>query len=203
MTHLSSSSHNILLDSSRLINVLERYHPKLPFIDEELACHQALRRELEIYLQAGEDTLAEWRQALAQRWECEVAGQRCYLKIQRQLRDYFGADSPQFQVIAPLHDTTPRSAADLLADLQRVEAALNLLHDWPLVTDTLAHLNRVCVRLEYALTQTSMCEKQRQNALLEQRLAYQAYQRARSQTQRLLAEYFGEQTLLELCESLD
>lgn len=201
--HLSSSSYNILQDSSRLINVLEQYHTKLPFIDEQLACHHALRRDLEIYLQAGEDTLSEWRQALAQRWKYEIAGQRCYLDIQRKLCDYFGADSPQSQVIAPPNDTIARSAADLLADLRRVKASLTLLHDWPLVTDTLIRLSHVCADLESALHKTSQCEKQRQNTLLEQRLTYQAYQRARSQTHRLLAEYLDEHTLIEQCETLD
>lgn len=196
MTQLSTSPYDILEDQDRLIAVLERYRTSLPFVDEELTFHQTLRRELEQHQGISEQTLAEWRQALAQRWECEVVGQRFYQRIQRQLRDYFGTDSPHLRLLAPDNNERARTAAELLTDLRRLEASLRLLHPRPpFVALQLAELTQVCADLASALNRTQHCETQRHTAMLEQRLTYNLYQQARKQTRRLLVEHLGEQIL--------
>jgi hypothetical protein len=193
VTQIIASQYDIMEDQDRLIAVLERYRPYLPFVDEELARHQSLRQELEQHQGLSEQTLAEWRQALAQRWECEVVGQRLYQQIQSRLRDYFGSDSPHLRIIAPDNDEKARTAAELLNDLRRLEASLRLMQPRPpFVRLQLTELTQVCTNLEQALTWTQHCERQRHNAMLEQRLAYNLYEQVRKQTQRLLNEHLGE-----------
>lgn len=192
MTQISTSSYDILADSNRMVALLERYRTDLPFVDKELALHQSLRHELETHQRAGEHSLAEWRQALARRWECEIAGQRFYMQMHRQLCDYFGADSPYLKIMLPDDTRSARTAVDLLNDLRRLQASLEIIQPQPpFVCWQLPTLAHICNDLEEALKWTQHCEARRRTAMLEQRLAYNAYYHARTHTQRLLDEYIG------------
>ncbi len=192
VTQISTSSYDILADSNRMVALLERYRTDLPFVDKELTLHQSLRHELETHQRAGERSLAEWRQALARRWECEIAGQRFYMHMHRQLCDYFGADSPYLKIMLPDNTRSARTAVELLNDLRRLQASLEILQPQPpFVCLELPALTQVCTDLEEALNWTQRCEAQRRTAMLEQRLAHNVYYHARAQTQRLLNEYIG------------
>lgn len=192
VTQISTSSYDILADSNRMVALLERYRTDLPFVDKELALHQSLRHELETHQRAGEHSLAEWRQALARRWECEIAGQRFYMHMHRQLCDYFGADSPHLKIMLPDNTRSARTAVELLNDLRRLQASLEILQPQPsFVCLQLPALTQACTDLEEALNWTQRCETQRRTAMLEQRLTQTVYYHARAQTQRLLDEYVG------------
>jgi hypothetical protein len=201
VTLIIASQNDIMNEQDRLIEVLERYRTHLPFVDQELARHQSLRQELELHQGISEQTLAAWRQALAQRWECEVVGQRLYQQIQNQLHDYFGTDSPHLRIALLNSDKKARTAAELLTDLRRLEASLRLMQPRPpFVRLQLADLTEVCTNLEQALTWTQHCERQRHSAMLEQRLAHNLYEQVRKQTQRLLTEHLGEPVELAMSQ---
>ncbi len=192
VTQISTSSYDVLADSNRMVALLERYRTDLPCVDKELALHQSLRHELETHQRDGEHALAEWRQALARRWECEIAGQRFYMHMQRQLCDYFGADSPHLKIMLPDNSQSARTATELLSDLRRLQASLEILQPQPpFVCLQLPALTQTCTDLEEALNWTQRCEARRRTAMLEQRLALNVYYHARAQTQRLLDEHIG------------
>ncbi len=195
---------NIVEESYRLIALLEHHAHHLPFAEDELARHRALQADLEERQQMSKHALDEWRAALAQRWECEVAGQRLYLHIQRQIRDYFGVETPHLQVIAPLKPDAGRTAADLLADLQHMEASLALLRPQPpFVAERRAQLAVACANLDAALSWTVRSETQRRNALLSQRLAYNVYKRVRARTLQLLATHLSDSILAEFADVME
>lgn len=199
MMQLGPLFHDIFEDSRRLIALLERHHVCHPSVAVELASHRDLYHQLEEQRRNSEQALAEWRSALARRWECEVAGQRLYLAIQRQLRDFFGPDAPYLQLIIPPQNNGACTATDLLIDLRRIEASLVMLRPQPSFTaEWLEQLAGACADLDAAIAWTARCETQRRNALLSQRLTYNAYHRARARTQRLLTDSLGEDVDTEL-----
>ena len=184
-------------DSSRLIAVLEQHRTRLPFADEALAQHQMLHGELLHQRSSSEQALEEWRHALAQRWQCEVAGRRVYLRIQQALVEHFGEESPALLLFIR-SDEGNGSAAELLADLQRLHAALCVTEPPAIATrDYLPELTHICEDLEAAIAWTSRCDQQRRKAVLDRHLGQHAYQRIRSKTRRLLREHLGEWTALE------
>lgn len=194
------SPYDLLNDSKHVLTVLERYRSHLPvWAHEAITHHQTLHRDLKMHLDTSERALNDWREALARRWECEVAGQRFYLELQQQVQDYFGGDSPHVQVFSLSPDTNARTASELLADLRRTEAALRLIQPRPsFMEKQLQRLAAICAELHNALEQTYRCEARRRSAMFEQRVALTAYKRARVRTESLFAEYLGEQAVLEL-----
>lgn len=190
--------HTVLDDASHLIATLEQFRTQLPFADEELSYFHALRHKLVEHQSTSEKTLTEWRRALAWRWDCEVAGQRLFLQIRRDLIDCFGANAPQLQLVAPSQTNSARTAAELLDDLRRLYASLTVMQPRPpFAGQRLSELAVACKNLSEALSQTSFWENERRSAILDQRLTFQAYQRAYDQTRQRLDDYLRNEHVSE------
>jgi hypothetical protein len=170
--------------------MLETRRAELPFADEELARHRTLRDALAAQRALGEQALADWRQALAQRWRAEVSGQRTYTAVQRQIAGYFGNDAMYLQLVAPSQPSSALTAANLLADMRRLEASLALLRPRPpFAEESLAQMREAGDRLAAAIEWSEHCENARRRVLIEQRLATNLYDRVCQKTRRLVAAH--------------
>lgn len=154
-------------------------YAELPSIRDELERHLKLRYELERRQLEAEEALANWRTALARRWKCEVAGQRLYTQIYRQLESFYGADAAYLQIINPTRSGVARTADELLADLQRLMASCELMEPRPdFIEARLVELAEAVLQLDQALTRTSQCEELRRTAMLSHRLAQGTFRRS-------------------------
>jgi hypothetical protein len=187
-TSANATIYDLVEDSNQLLAQLERQQGEHPGARDLLERHRQLHHELLQRQQSGERALDEWRRALARRWDCEVAGQRLYLNVQRELVAYFGHES-QALLIFLRGDERERDATQLLADLRRLHAALAITRGVPAAaTEHLPDLLRACDALDEALRWSNRCEQQRHRAFLDRHLSQQAYQQVRERTQRALAE---------------
>jgi len=193
-----------LAESQRLIATIEERRGDLPLADRLLAIHRPTHRALESSYDRSEQAVAAWRAALAQRWECEVAGRRIYKRILRQIVErHGGEDAPEVQLLSRGGAEADSSPAELLADLRRLHAALAVGAGGPAAGEQLVEIERVCGALESAIADVRLCETQRRVAVLDTRLASEAYRRARAETRRLLAEHYGEQMASVLGDLLE
>ncbi len=182
--------------ADQLLVLLELRRQELPFANEELARHQALRSAIDEQNQRGEQTLADWRKALSERWQAEVAGQRAYITVQRKLAAYFDNDTTYLQLVAPTAPAAALTATTLLADMRRLEASLALLRPHPpFAEECLAQMREAGNRLAAAITLTDHCEAERRRVLIEQRMATNLYERVCQKTRQLVAEYALEEEL--------
>ena len=180
----------------RLVALLERHRHTSPQLEEELARQQTLTHTLAEHRLRGDRALSAWRTALSRRWECEVSAQRAYRSVQRQLGDYYGPDTVYAQLIAPAHPSGSGTASDLLHELRRLAASLELLAPCPpFAAEALARLHVTGDELAVAIEQSQRCENERRSVSIEQRMAVNLYGRAYERARRLLAGYIGEQAL--------
>lgn len=183
-----------LEESQRLISMLEQLRGELAFADDILAIHRPAHHELQQSQLRGDQAVAAWRAALAQRWECEVAGRRLYKRMLRQLAAHYGGDNvPEVQMLSRGGAEAESSPTELLADLRRLQSATMV----GTAVQTFggaaqAEFEQVCAALEQAIDTANLCEAQRRNAALDSRLANEAYRRARSETRRRLSEHYGD-----------
>lgn len=186
------------LDPTRqMIATLERHRDAYPFLDEDLARHRALSAALVAQALQSEYALSQWRTALARRWDCEVAAQRVYHKIQQQLDATYGADPAYSQLLAPAQPAAGNTPRALLHEVRRLEAALGLLAPRPLFADTgRTQLRTVAENLAAAIAQTDQCEAERRNRLVEQRLTANMLERVSERTRRTLTHYMLDTPLL-------
>jgi hypothetical protein len=185
-----SSQSQILDNSHQLIASLRSQSPASPFIRNALVRHQALHTELEARQKQSEHALSAWREALHHRWKCEIDAQRSYSQILQQLRSSYGTNSPQLQAIEPASSQHAGAVTDLLNDLRRLHATLQLMR--PSLNGSmpdLLHLEGCCKKLEAALYETEQLEKQRRAATIARNLAEEACQRAIDETVRLLTQH--------------
>ena len=194
-----------LEESQRLIATLEQLRNEIPFAEDMLAIHRPTHSELEQTHIRTEQAVAAWRTALAQRWECEVAGRRLYKRILRRLSAHYGGDhAPEIQLLSRGGAEANSSPAELLADLRRLQAALSVGNAAQLFAGEPGdELEQVCAALEDAIAAANTYETQRRNAVLDNRLANEAYRRARTETRRRLVEHYGEQLASTFGELLD
>jgi hypothetical protein len=179
--------------TNRVIALLEQHRSYLPFADEDLARHRQLREALTEQNQRSEQALHGWRAALSQRWSCEIAGQRTYNAIQRQLDEFYGEHAPYLQLLAATQLGVASTANELLVSLRRCEASLRLLSPAPpFAAEALQSLVRVIDELANTVDETSHWEATRRNVLIEQRMAAQLCFQAQSKTRRRLAAIVGE-----------
>jgi hypothetical protein len=177
---------------AHLTRMLELRRTEIPFADEELAHHRALRSALDEQIARGEQALADWRAALSQRWEAEVNGQRAYSAVLRQIADYFGNDTIYLQLVAPSYPATALTASNLLADMRRIEASLALLRPRPpFAEESLARMRAAGDSLAAAIAWSERCEEERRRVLIEQRMANNLYERVCQKTRRLLADHIS------------
>lgn len=179
--------------ATQLITLLERHRAALPFAEEELARHDALRRTLAERQARSEDALNSWRSALSHRWECEVRAQRTFSAVQRRAQSYVVTLPAYRHLVAAPGETAPVTHTGLLADLRRLAAALALLNPPPdFVAASLADLQAAAEELAAAIEMTGRCESMRRQMLLEERLTENLYLRTCVHTHRLLANHFAD-----------
>lgn len=182
--------------ATRLVALLERHRETYPALEEELTQQQTLTRVLAEHRRRGEQALSAWRVALSRRWECEVCAQRAYSAVQRQLAEYYGPDQAYAQLIAPGHPACASTASDLLHDIRRLGASLELLAPRPpFAPEAIARLRDAGENLGRAIEQTSRCEAERRSVLTEQRIAVNVYERAYTRARRHLTRFLGEQAV--------
>ena len=204
MTTLSPPT-DTLAESQRLIAIIEQLRGELPFADDILALHRPTHHELETSHTRSEDAVTAWRAALARRWECEVAGRRLYKQVVRQLAEHYGGeDAPAVQLLSRGGAEADSSPAELLADLRRLQAALAVGSESLVFARTrLPESEQVCAALEGAIAEANFRETQRRVAVLDNRMAREAYRRARTETRRALIEHYGERMASKFGELLD
>jgi hypothetical protein len=174
----------------RLISLLERHSDQLPLLDEELTRHRSIAHAMVEQTRRAEISLNAWRVALAHRWDCEIAAQRAYSVLLRQLGLYYGGDPAYILLIAPPNPGAAITPAELLRDMRRLEASLELLSPRPPFADEAGErLRRSADDLALAIEQTDRCEAERRSILAEQRLASQLLQRAYERTHSLLTRH--------------
>lgn len=180
----------------RLVALLERYRTTSPLLEEELAQQRALTHTLTEHRLHGERALSAWRTALSRRWECEVLAQRAYRNAQRQLGDYYGADTAYAQLIAPAQAGASSTASDLLQEVRRLHAVIELLAPRPPFADEASNRLRLAAdELASAIDYSQHCESERRSLITEQRIAVSLYERAYNRARRLLANHVGDQAL--------
>ena len=195
-------SGDLLIESQRLIALLEQRRTELPFAEDSLALHRPAHESLERSSNHSDAAVEEWRAALARRWECEVAGRRLYKNVLRQLAKHYGGDSaPEVQILSRGGAEINSSPAELLHDLRRLQAALDIgLASFPLASLHSADVDHMCAALEQAIGEAHTSEARRRDAAFDKRLAQEAYRRARATTQRTLLEFYGGSIAGELAE---
>ena len=182
-----------LAESQRLIAVLERNLALVPFAAEQLAVHRSVQTMLIACQQRSDAAVSAWRSALARRWECEIAARRLYKQVQRQYIALYGsAEHPEVQRIASSYDDANTSPKSLLTDLQRVLLDLRVRRD-TLVAERQSELQHTCDELDTAIHEAEHCEAARRTAVLERRMAQEAFRRARTATQDAFNTHYGTQ----------
>jgi hypothetical protein len=176
----------------RLIDLLERHSDQLPLLDEELERHRNIAHAMAGQTHQAEIALSAWRVALARRWDCEIAAQRTYSVVLRQLSLYYGGDPAYTLLIAPPRPGAAITPAELLRHVRRLDASLDLLTPRPPFADEAGRQLRVSAdELAVAIDQTERREGERRSLLAEQRLASQLLQRAYERTHSLLTRYLN------------
>lgn len=201
MTMLSTLA-DALTESTRLIAALERRRDELPFAEHRLAIHRPAHQELESSRASSERAVEAWRAALARRWECEVAGRRLYKQIVGQFAAFYGSTSaPEVQMLSRGEAEVNSSPAELLGDLRRLQAALAMgTATLPFAAERLPEVEQACAALEAAIAEANTCERQRRAAVLDYRMAQEAYRRARATTRHALIEHYGGRLASDFAE---
>lgn len=192
-----------LQQSERIIQLLEQRRGEFPCAEEFLAIHRPAHQELERNKQITERAVAAWRESLAHRWDCEVAGCRLYKQLYQQFVAFYGsATVPEVQLIARSGTEENSSPVGLLADLRRMEAALLVnSKQLPFAAQRLPELSEVCAALDNAISKTNECEAERRESALAQRMAQEAHRRLYGTVRQAFARHYGEQWLLEVEEA--
>ena len=192
-----------LTESKRLIAALERRRNDLPFVEDMLAIHHPAHYELENSRLRSEQAVEAWRNALARRWDCEIAGRRLYKHVFRQFVEHYGSAAvPEVQMLSRGEAEVDSSPSELLRDLRRLQAALTA-STLPFADTRLPEIEQVCCALEAAIAEAAVREAQRRAAVLDRRMAQEAYRRARALTRCRLAEHYGEQIAGDFAELFD
>lgn len=191
MTQLSLQPTTLADPVADLITVLERYRDDVPVLAEELARQQALSQTLAEQQVLADEALRAWRAALGQRWNCEIAAQRCYSQVLQQLNAYYGNAADGVHVLTTARGTdTVYTPTGLLQAVRRLEAGLALLTPAPAFAEPArAALNEVAGCLERAIADSTRCEMDRHALLVEQRLATSLIERGYQRSLRLLAHH--------------
>lgn len=200
---VSQSPSDAIVESLRLMSAIEERRSLLPFAGDLLALHQYAHRNLELCQAASEVAVGAWRSALARRWDCEVAGRRLYKQIVRQMTDYYGEGSPQLQLISRGGAEANSTPAELLDDLRRLHAALTVeLAQLPFASERLPHVGQASAVLEAAIHEAQETEHRRRIAVLDSRMAREAFRRTSEETLGKLAAHYGDRFNDEFSELL-
>ncbi|HNP88623.1 MAG: hypothetical protein JST60_22410 [Chloroflexi bacterium SZAS-1] len=190
-----------LAESQRLMTALEHLNSELPFASTILAVHQPTHHELQQTHERSERAVNLWRAALAHRWECEVAGRRLYKRLLRQMIEHYGSEhAPAIQLISRSGAEANSSPTELLADLRRLNAALKVGETPLFGTEPQAEVEQHCTALDRAIQAANTYETERRNAVLEHRMAREAYRRVRTDIHRQLEAHYGERFPAALSE---
>lgn len=162
-THLPADTHT-MLGTSRII--FEQ--PPTNTTAEALLRAQA----------QSERAVAEWRMALAERWDCEVAALRLYKQIMRQMIEHYGRlDMLEVQLAVGgtlERHTTP---GELLNDLCHLRSALVAGDLGRPFADRLAELTITIAALDQAISVAAQRETARRTAARDRRAAEEDHHR--------------------------
>jgi hypothetical protein len=182
-----------LAESQRLIAALESRRDELPFADTALATHRTLHQELEATHSSSAQAVAEWRAALAQRWDCEVAALRLYKQAMRQLLEHYGSrEAGPVKLLSRGGAEAESTPAELLEDLRRLAAVLAIDGVPADAAACIPQVEAACLELARAIGHASAAEHRRRQTLLDHRMVRAVYQRARDETGRALAAHYGQ-----------
>ncbi len=200
----SLAPYDAINESRRFIHALERRQHVLTFADTLLSLHYTAHQHLENSYDISEQAVEAWRAALADRWECEVAVRRLYKQVIRQLTDHYGEMAPQMQLITRGGAEINSSPAELMEDLRRLHAALTVeLETLPFAAERLPQIDQVYDQLDHAIDVANQTEQRRRNAVLENRMAREAFRRTSEATLGKLAAHYGDQFNDEFQELLE
>jgi hypothetical protein len=189
----STVATSVLHESQRIIQELERRQHSLPFVAHLLALHHTAHYTLEDCEAISEQAVDVWRAALAQRWDYEVEARRLYKQVVRQLSDQYGETAPLIHLITRGGAEINSSPSELVEDLQRLSAALTVeILNLPFASDRIAEINQIRSQLQGAIVVAQQTEQQRRNAVLENRMAREAFRRTSEATLGKLAAHYGE-----------
>jgi hypothetical protein len=197
-------SNESMLESLRLIDALEQRRTELPFADTLLSTHKTVHGELEHCHDLSTAAVDSWRAALAQRWDYEVAARRLYKQILRQLAEHYGEDAPQMHMVSRGGAEANSSPTELLEDLRRLQALLMVITgQLDFAAGQLEQLTTICRELELAIETARMAEHRRREAVLDSRMAREAFRRTCEETFGVLSAHYGERFVEEFQEFLD
>lgn len=183
------TTNDALTESQQVAAMLERHAavlpPGAPQVKQLLLACQLFER----CQQQSDAAVTAWRTALAHRWACEIAGRRIYKHVQRQYLEWYGPESLELQRVTSYDGNF--SPADLLADLRRIQADLALLASCNNLAHNHGDVTAAAEQLEATIHTAAVCEATRRGAVLERRIAQDAFRRARAAAQRGLAEHAG------------
>jgi hypothetical protein len=198
------SPSDAIVESLRFISAIEERRALLPFAGDLIALHQYAHRNLEACHAASETAVEAWRSALARRWDCEVAGRRLYKQIVRQMTDYYGEGSPQLLLVSRGGAEANSTPAELLDDLRRLHAALTVeLVQIPFAAERLPQVSQAAAVLEAAIHEAQETEHRRRIAVLDSRMAREAFRRTCEESFGKLAAHYGDRFNDEFSELLN
>jgi hypothetical protein len=175
--------------ANQLVSLLERHRAALPFADEELARHQALRTALAERHERSEAALSAWRNAISQRWECEVRAQRSYAAAQRFLESQPDAIAAYPYLFEMTYTGEPITPSELLSAVRRLATSLGVM-SFDHAATVRADLIAAADALEIAIELTTQCENERRQMVLEERLTGHLYVRTCAKTHQLITRHF-------------
>lgn len=187
--------------NARLVSLLERHRSEFPQLGEELDRHRMLSTALAEQHRRSAEALQAWRAAIAHRWRCEVAAQRVLMEVHRRLCTYYNNDPDSCHIFAP--DTANRACTpkDLLLDLRRLAAALEMLGLSASIPPSLRdRLQTAIVDLAAAIDQTERYEYERRQILAAKRMTSQMVAQAYARSLRLLSQCIGDGAVQEVVE---
>jgi hypothetical protein len=182
-----------LAESQRLLAALESRRDELPFAEAALATHLTLHQELEATQRSGRQAVDEWRTALAQRWEREVAARRLYKQTLRQLIEHYGSgEAGPVKLLSRGGAEADSTPAELLEDMRRLAAVLAIDGVPARMAACVPRVEAACLELARAISYAEATERRRRQTALDQRMVREVYRRARDETARTLAAHYGQ-----------
>ena len=170
----------IIEDSRRLHQLLEAQSQQVPMAGQLLAAHLPTHTTLEQQHSASERAVDAWRRALARRWTAEVDGLRLFRQSVQEISGLLGTDAPEVLLLARAEQSAQGSPGELLAALRQLRATVELCVSQPSLIAQRDTIKAACERLAVTTEETQHCEEARRHAVLERRIAQDAYRRLRA-----------------------
>lgn len=166
---------------------IHHYREHDPFLAEELQRQQDLTEAMADRRRLVDEARMAWQAALSRRWSCEIAAQRAYKGVQRQLNPC-DDDLLAGSLSAPAGPEAADTPRALLEEVRRLELTVALLAPQPHFADeAVTRLRRAGDELEAAILDTDRCEAERRSVAGEQRVVARLIERSHERTLQRLA----------------